>query len=188
MQSKSIDWFVYDGNLWWRVMSYEKFTFLEANTFLRTHQNYSTNSYEPNTAAEIYYKRKCFYKLVNRSQTTKSFDLFGPTKWRYCELFSIRLSFFLSFCVEFFSGLSQNRDRPKVKVFKLYEKSSQRNFSYFFAWNYSNITRKIDLNGFFCGEIFILKFWPKGPEMNSLSCIANRWISFFIFLHEIEAA
>lgn len=96
--------------------------------------------------------------------------------------------FCLSFCVEFFSGLSQNRDRPKVKVFKLYEKSSQRNFSYFFAWNYSNITRKIDLNGFFCGEIFILKFWPKGPEMNSLSCIANRWISFFIFLHEIEAA
>ena len=44
---------------------------------------------------------------------------------------SVRPFFRLSFCVEFFSGLSQNRDRPKVKVFKLYEKSSQRNFSYF---------------------------------------------------------
>ena len=54
--------------------------------------------------------------------------------------------------------------------------------------NYSNITLKIDLNVFFRGEIFILKFWPKGPEMNSLTCITNRWISFFIFLHEIETA
>ena len=104
------------------MVNNEKFTFLEANKYLlETHQNYSTNPNELNTAVEIYHSvfasRLIYLKLL-KILTFINPQSEGPMKYHpsVCPFI----------CLSFWTKSVQNG--PKMRVFKLYEKSTQEIF------------------------------------------------------------